>query len=463
MLRLTMLRNKKLHLSIFLIILTLASFMKSTRAIEKKGLKSTYEHSWSPALLLGVTGKFPLAFENFRSAGSYKNEKGEYVDTFLGGKKGCVDKELINGMKTEPWRQQNLNSIFTYYLQMFVGMNWRLFGVCWEVVETLATVFYVLTILGLFAVLYLYSGSLINAFLLSFMSIFFFFDKLVDMHLYFRDYSKVPFTILILFSLLLLQKMLKADFVLYKLVALCFFLGGLISTGVGFRTDISAFFPVPIILILIRIFFFVKLKHWNNILKLSLILVVYFSSYKFLSSYELKFRGDNQHSSHVAILGQTAKFYTPVTERGMFGNTILLGDRYLDSHASTIINDFVSRNEVDKVVYLSKGYERAGRKIIVRYFLDAPFTFFVRFVKSFGVVFGWMLLPLIIMVIFIFRKEVEESKESTILMFGMTLYLLVLQNVQLHGRHYFFMKIFVIIFLAKAMPFNWRYFVKAKK
>lgn len=447
--------NSKYLFGIILFFLILLSVFIADRAFSRRGVGELYSNSWSPALIFAERGVFPAYYKDFSDIEKQKDSAVLQVKEFLNMKASCLNSDAERELAITGWAQQDLNSIYTFYLQLAVGLYWKIFGTCWRSVEYFGITQYVISICLVFLIFYRLSKRfwipifLILMELIVFRSLLSHIDNI-------RDFSKVPFIFFfILMSILFLEKKRSTSQV-------CLYVIGAAITiviGIGFRTDVKLLIPLVFLIV------FVNAHKGMGGLCLRLArctpLLLFILLFGVFSVPERSFRGEFNHSAHVAILGQTTYFYEQSHEVYFFKQKIDIGSHYLDPFATAIVEAKGKYKYREPINYLGDRYNKLGESYLIESILDLPFSYAARYLKSFEKIYDyWGVICFLLSILLYFYLN---SNKSIWFLFFTYLYLTAFQNVQLYYRHFFFMEIFNLIWLAIIFNYIFLKFIVCNK
>jgi hypothetical protein len=255
------------------------------------------------------------------------------------------------------------------YLMLAVGFTWRLFGVSWSALGPLFAVLFGATIASAYAIFRLGMSPLLavaGALLLRFS----------DLHLkYFpvlRDYTKAPFTLVLIFLLGLLVKN-RATWKTALSIAAAY--GAVVGIGYGFRTDFVSDIPP----FFVTLFAFLEGGVSRNIrLKLAAaalcIAAFMVTAWPVVSSLDRSRPGCQWH---VVLLGFARQFAAPL---GVDPGPYDVSREYLDEFAYTTVTSYAARVHpgIGHIDYCEAGYGAATRAYLMEAVERFPADVIVR-------------------------------------------------------------------------------------
>ena len=274
---------------VFLIIV-LSMFYVSKRITEvykSEGLHFTfYQNLYEPAIRVACGYEF--------GAEKHRRDLPQKVRDFLNVKADTLSCLNLNDYKIY---NNNPPSRVWYYMLLFVGLIWSLFGISWSIVEQLGYVFVGLAA-GIYYLIYrLFAPTILSAPLAILTAI-----PSIPYVLYLRDMSKFPFIVAIMFLVLLfLARRLTAGW----LTLLSVLAGVIVGVGYGFRPDIII--TIPIILVgIVYAASYEPGRYMKNVLApLAVFLVAFLVVASPINNTDAEQSGCH---SHFAILGLAEQF-----------------------------------------------------------------------------------------------------------------------------------------------------------
>jgi hypothetical protein len=242
------------------------------------------------------------------------------------------------------------------YLMLAVGFTWRLFGVSWSALGPLFAVLFGAAIASVYAVFRLGMGpvlALIGALVLRFSALH------LKYFLVLRDYTKAPFT-LVLILLLGLLVTRRATWRTVLSIAAAY--GAILGVGYGFRTDFVSDFPP----FFVTLFLFLDGGLFRNMrLKLAagaLCVAAFMASgWPVVSSLDRSRPGCQWH---VVVLGFASQFSGPL---GVEAAPYDVNREYLDEFAYSTVTSYAARvhPNIGHIEYCENAYGAATRAYLI--------------------------------------------------------------------------------------------------
>lgn len=325
-----------------------------------------------------------------------------------------------------------------FYLMQYVGNVWKITGVKWWPIDYSAALFSAFSVLIAFKLLRLtvpihvafVAGLLFSLYQLNYVSSF-------------RDYSKVPFILGIIY---ILAVDLSCTLRISQKFLAAFGVGCLTAIGYGFRADVGVLIPVCLAYYLLNLEF----TNWGNLSKKIFIPVAFITGFGiFFFPHYLILKNSGSCSFHFALLGLANQFYVSLglIPAAAYGVITAYNDRDVAFMAISYADRVLNIKETIPMCGLL--YDQITKQLFFSYIDLFPVDFYRKVIKAPLAIMGIFILPLVLYIPIIW----SENKKYTVLLYSLIVYLCAISIIQFDERHYFYLMIFPIMGVAGI--FNW--------
>ena len=254
-------------------------------------------------------------------------------------------------------------------LQGSVALWWQFYGVDWNSLTSLYALLYGITATLCYLILRTVAARPLA---LTFAILFIISPPQLFNFPHLRDYSKAPF---MLAAILAIAWLLKGGLSEKTIYALLFSIGALIGCGIGFRIDLLVVAP----LILITIVFFqpgkLRDNRFRRLIEATLFLVPFVS----ISAAVLANLPEGGNTSHLLVLGLMGEFDTKLQLDPAFYS---FGYHYLDMYANTLISAHENQPLAKALIYPTLEYDHAGFSYLLDVYKNFPADMFTRIMAA---------------------------------------------------------------------------------
>jgi len=366
-------------------------------------------------------------------------------------------------------------------LQSAVALWWNIYGINWNSLTSLYALLYGITA----ALCYLILRTAAARPLALAVAILFIISPPQLFNLpHLRDYSKAPF---MLAAILAIALLLKGGLSRRSIYALTVGIGATIGFGIGFRVDLLIIAP----LLLIVIIFFQPGALRDNLSRRLIEVTLFVVPFAATSAAILMNLPEGGNTSHLLVLGLMREFDTKLQLNPAFYS---FGYHYLDMYANTLISAHENQPLAKALIYPTVEYDRAGFSYLMDVYKNFPADMFTRFMAA---TWNMLKLPVVAPVtfedVYRFYDDITPAwlysathlkiwnffvagyvvggayilyRHSARLAIGTTFtifYLCGYPFLQFGVRHYFFLEIIGLWFLALCIQHIFNFFTSLKK
>ena len=319
-----------------------------------------------------------------------------------------------------------------FYLMHYAGYIWKITGIKWWPIDYSAALFFALSVFLAFKLLCLTVSKNI-----AFVSVLLF--ALNSIHVSFlssfRDYSKVPFILGIVY--ILGHDLCFKSRYSWRIIG-AFFAGSLTAIGYGFRADVGVLLPVCLLYYLFNLEFI----NWQRLLKKILLLFVYIAGFGvfFFPHYQI-LKESSTCSFHFALLGMANNIYYKLGLIPPAAYSVV--NAFNDRDVAFMAHSYAERvlNIKEVVPVCSTLYDKITKELFLSFLNYFPLDFFRKAVKAPVAIMGLLILPLIMYLPIIW----SQNKKYALFFYFLIIYLCSISIIQFDQRHNFYLIIFPIV------------------